>query len=229
MLNPPAETITRIHCSWLAERERVVLLWIATRMPARVDSDLLTMLGLFGAVLAGAAFVASWLTPYALVAACCGIVLTWFGDSLDGTLARVRGKERKRYGFFVDHTVDVASQVFIFLGLGLSPLMRLDAASLLLISYWLATLMTMIQALATGEFRVSYYGVGPTEIRLALLLYTIAGLLLGPLHIITAFGTISVIDIASIPIFLSVFSLFMLRLRREAQRLASEDRDPSAA
>jgi len=221
--------VTRVHGSWLASGERWLLVWLAERMPRAVSSDLLTGLGFAGAVLTGLGFVLSWLSSWLLLFACLGLLLNWFGDSLDGTLARVRGMERKRYGFFIDHGTDVAGQVFVFVGLGLSPLMRLDTACLLLISYWLATLLTLIRAVATGVFRISYYGVGPTEIRIAVLLYTLAAFLFGPLAVLMPIGMISLIDLASVPIFLGVFCLYLVMITVESRRLAAEDTADAAS
>ncbi len=215
--------VTRVHGSWLANAERRLLIWLAIRMTPRIGSDSLTLLGLAGAILTGVGFAASWASSGMLLLACLGLILNWFGDSLDGTVARVRGQERPRYGFFVDHAVDAAGQVFIFIGLGLSPLMRLDTACLLLLSYWLATLLSLIRAVATGTFQISYYGVGPTEIRIALLLYTMVALLAGPFRWSTAIGPVSLIDLACIPIFLGVFILFLTMVWIESRQLALVD------
>lgn len=229
--------VKRVHGSWLANAERRLLIHMAERIPPAIGPDGLTVLGLSGAILTGAGFAASWISPYFLLLAASGLILNWFGDSLDGTLARVRGCERRQYGFFVDHAVDAAAQVFVFVGLGLSPLMRLDTACLLLVSYWLATLLTLIRTIATGIFQISYYGIGPTEIRIALLLYTLCNLVFGLLSAPTSIGPISLIDIASIPIFLIVFLVFLAMIWIEARRLAAVDiprtslthRDPYSA
>src|SRR5271155_3259825 len=112
-----AMAVTRIHESWLAAREKRLLIAIATRLPGWVTPDFLTALGVSGALLAGLAYVATRYSPDFLWLACLGLFLNWFGDSLDGTLARQRRIERPIYGYFVDHSTDVISQVLIFLGL----------------------------------------------------------------------------------------------------------------
>jgi len=154
---PPLQTeiqqptiVARVHLSFLARYERHLLLWLAVRLPNIVTPDRLTTFGLAGALLCGLAYAATPFSAGFLWLASLGLIANWFGDSLDGTLARCRGIERPRYGFFIDHTTDVASQVFIFLGLGVSPYMHLEMACLALMSYWVAALYTFIRALATN-------------------------------------------------------------------------------
>src|ERR1700761_3011968 len=124
--------IERIQQSWLAASERRLLVAIATRLPSWIKPDQLTALGVAGALLTGTAYAGSVISPCLLWLAIIGLIINWFGDSLDGSLARVRRIERPCYGFFVDHTSDVISQAFIFVGLGLSPHMRFATACLLL-------------------------------------------------------------------------------------------------
>jgi hypothetical protein len=212
--------VARIHHSFLARPERRLLGWLAARLPEAVTPDRLTLLGVAGALLCGLGYAASALAPGALWLACLGLAANWFGDSLDGTLSRHRGTERPRYGFFIDHTTDVASQAFIFLGLGCSPLMRFDTACLALLSYWLAALYTFIRAVATGLFQISYWGIGPTEIRLGLLAYTLAVLLHGPLRLRTTLGPLSPLDAFCTAVFAMVFAAFLALVWREGRRLA---------
>ena len=214
--------VARVHQSVLAERERRLLIWLAARMPEAVTSDHLTVAGVAGALLSGLAYAASGHAAAWLWLAILGLAMNWFGDSLDGTLARHRGTERPRYGFFIDHTTDVASQVFIFIGLGLSPHMHLVTACLALMSYWLASLYTMIRALATTIFQISYWGVGPTEIRLALIGYTLALLLAGPARLQVT-GDLSLIDLFCTLLFGVVFLAFLLLILTEGRRLAGLD------
>ena len=125
---PQQATVSRVHRSWLAHHERQMLTWLASRLPASVTSDHLTLLGVAGSLICGLAYIACWRSPAMLWLTGAGLVLNWFGDSLDGSLARFRGLERPRYGFFVDHSLDLVSQMLIFFGLGLSPYMRFDVA-----------------------------------------------------------------------------------------------------
>jgi phosphatidylglycerophosphate synthase len=146
--------------------ERPVLRWLAARMPVWVTPDLLTAIGVFGGLVI---LVGYWLTGVDrnfLWLVNLGFVINWFGDSLDGTLARYRHTERPVYGFYIDHAVDAYVEMMIFLGLGLSPYVRFDLACLALIGYFLLSVLVFIRTCVKGEFVLSYGRLGPTEIRL---------------------------------------------------------------
>ncbi len=216
-------SVQRIHESWLAAAEKRLLITIAYRLPRWLTPDQLTLLGLLGSLLTGASFVASrysaWFVPLAIL----GLFLNWFGDSLDGTLARARKIERPVYGYFVDHSTDMIAQVFIYLGLGASPYLRFDAACLILLAYWLAALLTFIRAVATGKFQISYLGVGPTEIRIALAVYMAVAAIAGGL-VVPRLG-LSLISLFGFALFPLVFVLFAVTVWRESRALAAlEDR-----
>jgi len=215
--------VTRIHRSWLAERERNVLVQLAGRLPKWVTPDYLTLLGLAGAVLCGASFWASAMSPRFLWLACLGLALNWLGDSLDGSLARHRKTERQHYGFFIDHTTDIVSQTFIFLGLGASPYIRFEMACLLLMSYWIAALYTFIRAIATQIFQISYFGIGPTEIRIGLISYALCLLTVGPYTLDAPFGAVTPLDAISAVVFVTVFLSFLCMIWVEGRRLAALD------
>jgi archaetidylinositol phosphate synthase len=218
--------IVRVNQAWSAPLERHLLLWLAARMPSWVTPDHLTILGVSGALLCGLAYCATWLSPYFLWLSAFGLIVNWFGDSLDGNLARFRKIERPRYGFFIDHTTDVISQVFVFFGLGASPYMHFDTACLAVISYWLASLYTFIRAVATQVFQISYFGIGPTEIRIGLLLYSVLLGLVGSIAVPTPWGAPTVIDIIVSAIFVVVFISFLAQVWIEGRRLAAEDLPP---
>jgi phosphatidylglycerophosphate synthase len=224
-MQPPI-SVARIHHSFLTGVERHVLIWLAVRLPARITPDQLTLLGVGGALLCGLSYAAASTSPGFLWLANLGLIANWLGDSLDGTLARQRKTERPRYGFFIDHSTDVVSQVFIFLGLGASPYMRFDTACLALMSYWIAALYTFIRAIATNIFQISYWGIGPTEIRLALLAYNLALLLTGPYSFLYRYGPISPIDIFCAVTFIVVFLSFLVLIVLEARRLAALETAP---
>lgn len=215
--------VVRLHRAWSAEFERSLLGWIAARLPGAITSDQLTCLGVIGALICGCSYIACFASPVFLWVANLGLLLNWFGDSLDGTLARVRHRERPHYGFFIDHTTDVLSQLLIFFGLGASPYMRFDMACLAVISYWLAALFTFIRALATEIFQISYWGIGPTEIRLGLIAYNFYLISFGSPEFATRFGSFAPIDICVIIIFLLVFISFVVMMISESRRLAKED------
>jgi phosphatidylglycerophosphate synthase len=146
--------------------ERPVLRWLAAHMPAWVTPDHLTAIGVFGGLVI---LIGYWLTGIDrnfLWLVNLGFVLNWFGDSLDGTLARYRHTERPVYGFYIDHAVDAFVEMMIFLGLGLSPYVRFDLACLALIGYFLLSILVFIRTCVKGEFVLSYGRLGPTEIRL---------------------------------------------------------------
>jgi archaetidylinositol phosphate synthase len=218
--------LSRVHQSWLGPLERPLLAWLAERLPAAVAPDDLTVLGGLGALFCGFSYWATTLSPNFLWLASAGLILNWLGDSLDGTLARCRGIERPRYGFFVDHTTDAISQLLIILGLGASPYIRFDTACLALISYWIAALFTFIRALATQILQISYHGIGPTEARLGLIGYNFYLILAGPASFATRFGPMTPLDVFAILGFIVTLASFLAMGWSEGRRLASEDLIP---
>jgi archaetidylinositol phosphate synthase len=155
----------RVNDSLLGPLERPVLKWLALHLPAWVTPDGCTFVGIIGALAAMAGYALSCIDRNFLWLASLGFALNWLGDSLDGTLARHRNIERPVIGFFIDHTTDAASQVVIFLGLGLSPYVSFPVATLALVAYMLLSVLVYIRTYATGEFTISYGKFGPTEIR----------------------------------------------------------------
>lgn len=161
----------REHFSITAAAEKRLLIWIARRLPRFVNSDHLTALGFLSMVGAGLSY---W---YAAVDKAVGLslvavflVLNWFGDSLDGTLARVRDLQRPRYGFYLDHVLDSIGSVFLLAGLGLSGIMSVPIAMALLVAYLLVSIETFLATYALGKFRMSAGLFGPTELRILLLI-----------------------------------------------------------
>lgn len=159
---------TRENSGLLAAVEKRALLWIARRLPAGINSDHLSALGLGAMVAAGLSFAAFQFTPWAAAGVLVSLVANWFGDSLDGTVARVRGQQRPRYGFYVDHVIDLAGTTFLLAGLACSGLMTPLAAALVLAGYLLVSAETYLATCAAGVFRMSFLGVGPTELRVVL-------------------------------------------------------------
>jgi archaetidylinositol phosphate synthase len=163
---PDIETHKRVHNMLLGPLERPALQWLAARQPAWMTPDKLLIIGVFGSILTLISYVLTNTHPAFLWLASLGFVINWYGDSLDGTLARFRKIERPKYGFFVDHIVDSGSQVMIFLGLGLSPFVGFGIAAVACIGYLLVSILTYVNAFISGEFRISYARIGPTEMRL---------------------------------------------------------------
>lgn len=166
-------THVREHGSILADAEKRALVWMAARLPRRINADHLTALGLLAMVGVGASYWASRWNELALLGAVAGLALNWFGDSLDGTVARVRNHQRPRYGFYVDHVVDVTSMLLLCAGLALSPHMSPVAALLLLAAYLMVSAEAYLATHACGVFRVSLLKVGPTELRILLAVGTL--------------------------------------------------------
>jgi len=146
--------------------ERRVLIWLANRIPARVNSDHLTSLGLVSMFLAGACFAMSNRFPPALFGVAVFLAFNWFGDSLDGTLARVRGHQRPRYGFYVDHILDTFGALFVLGGLAISGHMTPLIAAGSLIAYYILSIEIYLATYCVGRFRMSFWGWGPTELRI---------------------------------------------------------------
>jgi phosphatidylglycerophosphate synthase len=168
----PAATVTalhvREHLSVLAALEKRALVCLARRVPLWIHSDHLTLLGLLSMAGAGAAVAALQVNQWAAAGAVVFLAANWLGDSLDGTLARVRGQERPRFGYYVDHVIDVAGSTFLLTGLAFSGVMNPLIALRLLVAYLLVSAESYLATHTTGVFRISFFGLGPTELRIVL-------------------------------------------------------------
>jgi phosphatidylglycerophosphate synthase len=158
----------RIHGSILAAVEKRALIWIAERLPRWVGSDHLSLLGLGAMLAAGLAYWAAGSQPLALWGVVAALAVNWFGDSLDGTVARVRDQQRPNYGYYVDHVIDIVGSLFLLGGLALSGYMTPLLALGLLIAYLMLSAEAFLATHSCGVFRVSLFGVGPTELRILL-------------------------------------------------------------
>jgi archaetidylinositol phosphate synthase len=166
--NMEFKNATRVQDSVTSILERRALLWLAAHLPLWVNSDQLTFLGFVAMGLAGCSyFLAHW-HPVGLLLATMFLALNWFGDSLDGTLARVRNRQRPRYGFYVDHMVDSFGALFLMAGLGLSGYVDWRIAMGMLIAFLLLSIETYLASYTLGVFRISFAKLGPTEIRILL-------------------------------------------------------------
>jgi phosphatidylglycerophosphate synthase len=162
------QTAERAQKSVLAKIEKQTLIWLAERMPRWINSDHLTLLGFLSMLLAGLSY---WLARYdriGLLLVIVWLAVNWFGDSLDGTLARVRKTPRPRYGFYVDHVVDTFGALFLLGGLALSGYMSPLAAAGLLIAYYMLSIEVYLATYTIGTFHMSFGGLGPTELRILL-------------------------------------------------------------
>jgi archaetidylinositol phosphate synthase len=158
----------RVQGSWVASGEKKTLLWLAARIPQWINPDHLTALGFAAQLGAGVFYALARWNKDALLGAIVFLSLNWLGDSLDGTLARVRQKLRPRYGFYVDHMVDTFGALALMGGLALSGYMRPWIAIGLLIAFLMLSIQSYLATHALGEFRLSFFRFGPTELRLLL-------------------------------------------------------------
>ena len=175
----------RRNGSVTAAAEKRLLVWMAERVPAWVSSDGLTLLGFGAQIAAGACYALARYDRRWLALGIWCIVLNWLGDSLDGTLARVRQQQRPRYGFYVDHMVDAFGSIALMAGLGLSGLVHWPVAVAMLVGFLLLAGESFLATYTLGRFEMSQGMFGPTEIRLLLIAGNIA-LMRTPL--VTVFG-----------------------------------------
>ncbi len=209
----------REHRSLLAAVEKRVLIAIARRLPAGIHSDHLTALALAAMALAGAGYVlARWdvRARWSVVAA---LVINWFGDSLDGTVARVRGAERPRYGFYVDHVLDIVGITLLIAGLATSGFMTPLIALSLLVGYLLVSGEVFLATAVHGVFRMSSFGVGPTELRILLAAGTIA-LLRDPHVDLGALGRLRLFDVGGLVAIAGMAVTLLVAVARNGMALA---------
>jgi phosphatidylglycerophosphate synthase len=164
----PVPDMLRVQESWLALPEKRALIWLAERTPEAIGPDHLTALGLAAQIGAGAGYALASANRYALLGVIVCLAVNWLGDSLDGTLARVRQRQRPRYGFYVDHMVDSFGALALLGGLAWSGYMHPWIAIGLLIAFLMLSIQSYLATHALGEFRISFWRFGPTELRLLL-------------------------------------------------------------
>ncbi len=220
----------RIQTSILNAAEKKILVWLAERQPKWMTSDILTYIGVFGAVVIAVGYILSsrnigwlWLSSF-------GFVINWYGDSLDGTLARVRNRQRPVYGYYLDHTVDAINEFVMVLGIGLSGLMHLDLALMILAFYFMLTINVSINAHLKKEFRLTYAKLGPTEFRIIMVIVNTLFVLIPDLsgfsHEITVFGyemTFRAMDYAAVSILAVLAVIYLITIVKDAKEYAVMD------
>ncbi len=218
VFHPPA----RIQTSMLAPRERKLLDVLCQWLPDWVTPDLLTALGVVGAVVAAAGYAASNVNSGFLFLASFGLILNWFGDSLDGSLARFRQTERHRYGFFLDHSMDAFSNLVITVGLGLSPYVGMGVALFTLVGYLMLGVFVILSNHVSGAFRLSFLGFGPTELRLLLVFLNLMMFVLGPirLHVLGWVFSLHSVSVGALGVVL--VSLFLVNVYLTATELSRQ-------
>jgi archaetidylinositol phosphate synthase len=225
--------VNRINQSILGGWEKPALSWMADRLPPRIVPDHLTIAGVIGALLTAAGYILSRWSLAWLWLGCLGLLMNWLGDSLDGTLARRRGIERPRYGFFIDHSTDMLSQTVIFLSLGVSPCAHFGVACLGLIAFLMMFVYTLIGAQVHNVMRITYLGFGATEIRALLLLGNLLVMAFGILHLQPPFaprlglGTLSGHDVAIATLAAVSAAWIVLAIVKDARALALLDPSPA--
>ena len=215
----------RKQLSMLARVEKKTLIWLAQRLPAWVNSDHLTLLGIVAMCVAGLLYWAARWESRALLGVIVALAINWFGDSLDGTLARVRNRLRPRYGFYVDHITDAIGTSFLMGGLALSSYMNPFLALGLLIVYLLLSIEVYLTTYTIGSFHLSFWSFGPTELRLLLCIGNLALYLRGPMGNLFGrefriFDVGGMIGIAGMGLMLIWSALRHTRQLYEAERLS---------
>src|SRR5579872_2700028 len=164
------QNATRVQDSVTAAIEKRALIWLATHMPAEVNSDHLTLLGFASMLLAGASYAMARWSSFGLLLATIFLAINWLGDSLDGTLARVRNRQRPRYGFYVDHIIDSFGAIFLMSGLAISGFVQWKIAMAMLVAFLLLSIESYLATYTLGVFHLSYWHFGPTELRILLVI-----------------------------------------------------------
>jgi len=214
----PNKPLARIQENPLAVHERRLLNWICPRLPGWVTPDKLTVLALIGAVTIFAGYVGSLESRNWLWLSVAGYFVHWFGDSLDGSLARFRKIERPRYGYFVDHSADVLGALFIVGGIGLTPFVRLDVALIALAGYYMLAAHAFLSARVVGELNLTYVSAGPTELRLMLIGLTVAMYVFGRSD--PRVWGLGAFDLFAAAVGAALIALFLVQTLAMAKRLA---------
>ncbi|QPC97844.1 CDP-alcohol phosphatidyltransferase family protein [Qipengyuania soli] len=218
---PKITPIDRIQENLVARIERRALNWLCARLPRRVSPDMLTAFGMVGALMVFSGYLGSNLDRDWLWLSVAGYVVHWFGDSLDGSLARFRKIERPRYGYFLDHSCDGLATTLLVVGIGLTPFVQLEVALVALAGYLLMSIHAFLSVRVLGELRLSYMNAGPTELRLILIALTLAMYGFGREHPIV--WQLNGFDLFVGGVGLVLVALFVVQTLQVARRLAVEE------
>src|SRR5436190_20579753 len=211
----------------LAKLEKRLLRAIAARLPRWILPDDLTALGVLSALAICAAYLATNESPAWLWVASGLLIVHWLGDSLDGTLARVRGIERPRYGYYLDHLVDAISTACIGIGLGLSPFMLLATGALIVVAYLMLSINVYLESYALGRFSIGYGHIGPTEVRVILIALNVALALGAGLDFQVAGIGMTAFDVGGLAVAAVMCALLVGRAVSNLRRLSRDE--PAAA
>ncbi|MBN9049953.1 MAG: CDP-alcohol phosphatidyltransferase family protein [Rhizobiales bacterium] len=208
--------------------EPAALAWLAPRIPLWMTPDMLTTIGVVGAVMVFFGYALSAYEPHFLWLASLGLAVNWFGDSLDGSLARHRRIERHRYGFYLDNAVDVAQQILTAVGFALSGWIRPDLCYLALASFFAMSILTLLRARAFSTYQVTYAGFGPTELRVAFIILNAVIIFFPPTPFALAGWIVTYADLLSLLWSISMLTTFTILMVRDIARLSAEDPTPPA-
>jgi phosphatidylglycerophosphate synthase len=212
----------RVNQTLTAPLERPALQWLAAHSPAWITPDVLTTIGVVGSALC---FAGYWLTnhdPAWLWLVNLGFVINWYGDSLDGTLARYRKIERPKFGFYIDHTVDAVAEFLTIIGIGMSPYLRIDIAAFALIGYLLMSVHVYVRTAVDGVFKISFGTLGPTEMRIIIVLVNVAILFAEDFFLTPILGDLLPFDVVGIVLAVALSGVFLANSWQHAVRLARE-------
>lgn len=191
---------------------------------------MLTYVGHIGAVVIALGFFFAKFSVHFLWLSILGFVVNWYGDSLDGTLARVRKRQRPVYGFYIDHTMDAINEAFMFMGAGLSPFMRFDLACVLLVVYLMLTINVAMNAHLKGEFRLTYAKLGPTELRLICIIACLLLIVIKPLKdftvvfpLVAGAFAMNILDVIGLVILLALIVIYFVTIAQDARYYARID------
>ena len=219
----------RVNASILASQERRVLHAIAARLPAWCTPNMMTWFGVFGGCVVILGYALSRQALPWLWLANLGLVIHWAGDSLDGTLARFRGIERPRYGFYLDQVIDALGNVLIAVGVGVSKQARLDIALFVLATFHMLSIQVYVRAIVDRQFHLAVGRLGPTEMRVGIMLMNFGILLFGAPNVLAIGGeNFTWCDLLMSATGLGLFALYFSQMRRHLERFARED-PPHAA
>jgi archaetidylinositol phosphate synthase len=213
----------RILDTFTGPVERPLLLWLASRQPAWMTPDILTGVSIFGALVIFIGFILTNFSKNYLWLATFGFIINWYGDSLDGTLARFRHIERPIYGFYIDHVADAFVELMIFLGLGFSPYVRFDLACLALIGYFLLSVLVYVRTCVKGEFTISYGKLGPTEARLIAISGNTLVFFFGAATFSLFSFTLTIYDWIAIAVIILEATISVVTAFRQASLLSKQD------
>ncbi len=207
--------------------ERPVLRWLSAAMPGWVTPDMLTALGFLGSIIAAGAYALAARDPAMLWLSSVGIVVNWFGDSLDGNVARFRGIERPAYGFFIDNTTDILEYALFAIGMGLSGYVRWELCFASLSAFFMMMLLGLIKSRVMDVFQISFGGMGLTEVRIVFIVINAFMYFIPPKPFLIGTVTTTYPNVLTVAWIIAQVGTFLLVMVKTARRLAAQEPPPS--